>query len=144
MQDIIAKAKALLARMKEAARSMRRSVSEEAGEFIREAETEEVFVAEATKDTVGRRWASVRGYFSSLLGKLSRKEQLVIIFAIGLVIGFGVKVVSNEYVTIGYRDYTARNAKAYDLIALQKKVSENSSGSAFSGGGAAGGGTCSQ
>jgi len=144
MRDIIAKAKAALAQVKEKMRSMRRNVSEETEEFVHEAETEEIFVAVSIKETATRFWQSIRKQARMLIGKLSSRERLAVIFVIGLIIGFGIKTVASEYITMGYRDYTAKNTNVYNLIDLQKKVTASGSDAAFSGGGSAGGATCSQ
>lgn len=144
MQDIIAKAKAILAEAKDRIRSMRRNASEEAEELAHEVEAEETFVTETAKETFRQRFESFRENIASMTAKLSFKERIAIIFVIGFIVGFGMKTAANGYVTIGYRDYTAKNVATYDLIELQKRVAENGSGSAFSGGAAAGGGTCSQ
>lgn len=144
MREIMAKAKTVLAQAMEKIRSMRRSASEEGMELVHEAETEEIFVTEVAKEKIRERWETIRGRAVSILGKLSPRERLVLLFAIGIIIGFGMKTAANGSLTIGYRDYTARNANAYDLIALQKKVAEGGSASAFSGGSVANGATCSQ
>jgi hypothetical protein len=143
MQDIIAKAKLVIARASERVRSMRQNASEETAEFVREAKAEEVFVAEAAKETMGRRWESLKNRVLSILGKLSPRERFALIFIVGLIVGFGVKTMASEHLTIGYRDYTTGGADRYDLVALQKKVAEEGSASVFSGG-ATGGAACSQ
>lgn len=71
-------------------------------------------------------WESVRKRSVSAYEKLSPREQVVLIFLVGAVLGFGTKSVAHEQVTIGYQDYTLSNGKSYDLIALQKKVAEES------------------
>ncbi len=143
MQELIAKAKTALARGAEKLRSIRKDAAEEGMEIIHEAEAEEIFVEEATKETFRERWESVKTNAAALFGKLSSRERLALLFMAGIVIGFGAKTLAMDSLTIGYRDYTARNAGAYDLIELQKKVAENGSGSAFSGGMTAGA-ACSQ
>lgn len=142
MQDLIAKAKATLARTTEKIRSMRRSASEEGMEFIREVETEEIFVEETFKETMRARYTSIRGSFIEMASKLSRTERFMIIFVFGIVIGFGMKTAANGHITIGYRDYTAQSTGTYDLIELQKKVAETGGTSAFSGSAAQMGGSC--
>lgn len=71
---------------------------------------------------------------SRLFGSFSAKERLLMIFVFGVVLGFGAKTVATESITIGYRDYTVSKGGTYDLIALQKKVSENGGAANFSGG----------
>jgi hypothetical protein len=144
MQEIIAKAKVLFVRGAEKIRSMRKDAAEEGMELVREAETEEIFVEEVAKETLRERWGSLRTNASALFGKLSSRERIALIFIVGIAIGFGAKTMATGSLTIGYRDYTTRNTDTYDLIALQKKVAEEGSNAAFSGGGAADGGTCSQ
>lgn len=143
MQEIIAKAKAMFARGAEKLRLIRKNTADEGMELIREAETEEIFVEEVAKETLTERWKSVKTNASALFGKLSSRERLALLFMAGIVIGFGAKTAAMDSLTIGYRDYTARTAGAYDLIELQKKVAESGSGSVFSGGMTAGA-TCSQ
>lgn len=71
---------------------------------------------------------------SKLFGSFSPKERFLMIFALGMVLGFGVKTLAQESITIGYRDYSVSKNEVYDLIALQKKVSENGGTANFSGG----------
>ncbi|MEI6650783.1 MAG: hypothetical protein WCL23_05130 [Candidatus Moraniibacteriota bacterium] len=67
----------------------------------------------------------IDAYAKSAIDRLSVKERLVIIFAIGIALGFAVKHSASQNVTIGYDDYTVKNqGKAYDLIAMQKKLAE--------------------
>ncbi|NTW14504.1 MAG: hypothetical protein HGA31_05765 [Candidatus Moranbacteria bacterium] len=64
-------------------------------------------------------------YAKSAIGRLSMQERLVLIFAIGIALGFVVKNYANQNVTIGYDDYIVKNqGKAYDLIAMQKQLAE--------------------
>lgn len=67
----------------------------------------------------------IDAYAKSAIGRLSMRERLVLIFAVGIALGFVVKNFANQNVTIGYDDYTVRNqGKAYDLIAMQKQLAE--------------------
>lgn len=85
-----------------------------------------------------------RPVFSRFLGSFSAKERLLLVFVLGIVLGFGAKTMATESITIGYRDYSVAKNEAYDLMALQKKVSENGSGANFSGGVRQGGACAAQ
>ena len=64
---------------------------------------------------------SVRGFVSGL----SKTERFVIIFAIGIVIGYGVKLAARDTVTIGYDDYTLRTSEqSYDLVEMEQRLAE--------------------
>lgn len=143
MQDIITKVKAVIARASEKIKSIRKGAEEETKELVHEAQTEEVFVAEIAKRTMRERVRPICQRVKASFEKLSPKERIVLIFVVGLIIGFGIKTAANGRFVIGYRDYTAKNDKAYDLIQLQKEVAKRGSGSAFSGT-PTGGGSCSQ
>lgn len=143
MEKMLASAKEAVAWMKAKIGMLSKKAGEETEELVSEVKSEELFVAEATKDTLKRRFASAKGKACALVAKLSPKERMVAIFVIGIVLGFGAKTLATSSVTIGYRDYTAPKEGAYDLIALQKKVSESGSTGAFTGGSQPSG-ACSQ
>lgn len=71
---------------------------------------------------------------SKFVGSFSAKERLIMLFVFGVVLGFGAKIIATDSITMGYRDYTVSKGGTYDLIALQKKVSENGGAANFSGG----------
>lgn len=79
---------------------------------------------------VARQWAEKgrrlyeRRIGTVLLG-LSRMERLVIILAIGIAIGYGLKRFATETITIGYQDYMlSETGSTYDLLAMQKRLAE--------------------
>lgn len=77
-------------------------------------------------------------------GRRTGTEKMAILFVCGLVLGAGVKVIANDRITIGYRDYTAKSG-TYDFIALQKKVATEGGSAAVTGGNLPGdGGSCAQ
>ncbi|NTW45703.1 MAG: hypothetical protein HGB18_01450 [Candidatus Moranbacteria bacterium] len=92
---------------------------------------------------------STVSYGDSVVTRMTLKERLIVLFVIGLAIGFGVKTIAGGIVTIGYQDYTLRpGAGAYDLNELQRRVSQKNAESAALGGqeqeAAPEGGSCQQ
>jgi hypothetical protein len=76
--------------------------------------------------------------------KRSGREKMALLFVCGLLLGAGVKMLANNKITIGYRDYTAKSG-TYDFIDLQKKVAAEGGSAAITGGGIpGGGGSCAQ
>jgi hypothetical protein len=74
---------------------------------------------------------SVRTYVCSIVGRMTVKERLLVLFAFGLVIGFGIKTTSSGSITIGYQDYTLKGSSgAYDLNAIERKVAEKNAATA--------------
>ena len=144
MQDIIAKARAFVGQLAKKIRSLRKDAVEETEEIIRDAETEEVFVSVTAKEAAKRWWEVSRKWTLSLIGRLSSRERMALLFAAGLIVGFAAKTVASEYLVIGYRDYTTKSSTTYDLIELQRNVAENGGAGILSGSGVAPGGTCSQ
>ncbi|HWQ60028.1 MAG TPA: hypothetical protein VN420_02665 [Candidatus Fimivivens sp.] len=72
---------------------------------------------------------SVCLYVRSIVSRMTVKERLMILFAVGLVIGFGVKTVATGSVTIGYQDFALKTeTKAYDLNEIQRRVAEKALG----------------
>lgn len=142
MQEIIAKAKTSLKRMLAKIRSWERSASEEASDIVRDVKTEEIFVAEVAKKTLRMRFERLRRNLLEIVEKRSQTEILTFIFIFGIIVGFGVKMTVSEYVTIGYRDYTTQSTNTYNLVKIQKEVSENGGLGVFSGSSAQVGGTC--
>lgn len=134
MEKMLASAKEAIAWVKAKAATLTKKAEEETEELVSEVKDEEIFVAEAAKEGLRRRWVSVRKRYDSFVGNLSMRDRFVIIFAIGIIVGFGTKTMAASTVTIGYRDYTAPREDAYDLIELQKKVAESGSTGAFTGG----------
>ncbi len=80
------------------------------------------------QDSLGKVKASVcsaRGYACSIVGRMTVKERLLVLFAVGVVLGFGVKTAAGGFITIGYQDYSVKGkGGAYDLNLLQRKVAE--------------------
>lgn len=98
---------------------------------------------EKAKSGVG----SVRRKACSMVGRLTVKERLLVLFAIGVVLGFGVKTTAGGYVTIGYQDYSLKGKRqAYDLNEVQRRVAEKNaqqaSGAVESGAANNEGGSC--
>lgn len=56
--------------------------------------------------------------------RLSRNEKLAIILAVGIVIGYGVKLTFRDDVTMGYQDYTVEysSGKPYDLLEMEREL----------------------
>ncbi len=56
---------------------------------------------------------------------LSRTERLAILFAIGIIAGYGVKLAARDAITIGYDDYTLKGSeRAYDLLEMERRQKE--------------------
>lgn len=127
MKEAVAWVKAKIA-------TLTKKAGEETEELVSEVKDEEIFVAEAAKESLKRRWMSVRKKYDTFVAKLSARDRLVILFAIAIIVGFGAKTIAASTITIGYRDYTAPKEDAYDLIELQKKVAEGGGTGAFTGG----------
>ncbi len=86
----------------------------------------------------------VKGKIGSCWRNRTGREKMAILFLCGAVLGAGVKVLANNRITIGYRDYTAK-AGTYDFIQLQKNVAAAGGSAAITGGGIpSGGGSCAQ
>lgn len=65
--------------------------------------------------------------------RLSRNERLAIVLAIGIIIGYGVKLSLRDDVTIGYQDYTVpKEGATYDLILMQQQLAEQQAEDAMS------------
>ena len=143
MEKMLASMKKVFAWVKAKIATLTKKASEETEELVNEVKDEEIFVAEAAKESVRRRWMSARKKYDSFVAKISTRDRLVILFVIGAIVGFGAKTMAASTVTIGYRDYTAPKEGAYDLIGLQKKVAEGGGTGAFTGG-AQPSGACSQ
>lgn len=135
--------KKMVAWVKAKMATLTKKASEETEELVNEVKDEEIFVAEAAKESIRRRWMSAKKKYDSFVAKLSTRDRFVIIFAIGIIVGFGAKTMAASTITIGYRDYAAPKEGAYDLIGLQKKVAEEGGTGAFTGG-AQPSGACSQ
>jgi hypothetical protein len=74
---------------------------------------------------------SARGFACSMVGRMTMKERLLVLFAFGVVLGFGVKTVAGGFMTIGYQDYSVKGkGGAYDLNLLQRKVAEKNASAA--------------
>lgn len=123
--------------------SLTKKAKEETEELVSEVKDEEIFVAEAAKEGVRRRWISVRKRYDACVARLSIRNRLMIVFVIAIAVGFGAKTMAASTIMIGYRDYAAPKEDAYDLIELQKKVAEEGGAGAFTGG-AQPSGACSQ
>lgn len=134
MEKMLASAKEAIAWVKAKVATLTKKAEKETEELVSEVKDEEIFVAEAAKESVRRRWMSIRKGYDAFVGKLSARDRLVILFVIGILVGFGAKTIAASTVTIGYRDYTAPKEDAYDLIELQKKVAEGGGTGAFTGG----------
>lgn len=66
-------------------------------------------------------------YARSVVARMTVKERLLVLFAFGLVIGFGIKTAATGTITIGYLDYSLKTAvKPYDLNEIQRRVAEKS------------------
>lgn len=114
---------------------------------VRDASFEEEEIIEegpSLKERAGAVAQEMRNRAVSCWRKRSGTEKMAILFACGLVLGAGVKVIANDRITIGYRDYTAKSG-TYDFIALQKKVAAEGGSAAVTGGNLPGeGGSCAQ
>lgn len=134
MEKMLASMKEAVAWVKAKIATLTKKAEEETEELVSEVKDEEIFVAEAAKESVRRRWMSVRKKCDAFVAKLSMRDRLVIIFVIAITVGFGAKTIAASTITIGYRDYAAPKEGAYDLIELQKKVAEGGGAGAFTGG----------
>ncbi len=82
-------------------------------------------LATETLNRMRKKTRSLCGYVRSVTDRMTVKERLLVLFAVGVVIGFGVKAVSNGTLTIGYQDYALKGkSQAYDLNEIQRKVIE--------------------
>jgi len=82
-------------------------------------------IAEVAVGRVKRSAGSARAYVVSVVGRMTMKERLLVLFAVGLVLGFGVKTAANGSVTIGYQDYTLKGkGGTYDLNEVARRVAE--------------------
>jgi len=80
-------------------------------------------IAEASLERTRRSAKSLCGYVRSVTDRMTVKERLLVLFAVGLVIGFGVKAAANGSITIGYQDYSLKGkGKPYDLNEVQRRV----------------------
>lgn len=145
MGEILEQAKKKVMAIREKAISGSQATREEAADeapITSEMESGEPAPSKMTlaKEKVVSMWKLAYDRSSAMFAKLHPRERLFVIFAIGIVLGFGMKTIAHERLTIGYQDYTLSNQKAYDLIVLQKKVAEKSGQATFSG--AATGGSC--
>jgi hypothetical protein len=71
--------------------------------------------------------ASAHGYVRSVAGRMTVKERLLVLFAVGVVLGFGIKTTAGGFVTIGFQDYSVKGkGQAYDLNELERRVAEKS------------------
>ncbi|NTW29736.1 MAG: hypothetical protein HGA33_00475 [Candidatus Moranbacteria bacterium] len=62
---------------------------------------------------------------TSVVGRMTVKERLLVLFAVGIVFGFGIKTVASGFVTMGYQDYTLKEGgRAYDLNELERRVAK--------------------
>lgn len=134
MEKILASMRKEAARVKAKVSTLTKRAGEETEELVNEVNDEKIFVAEAAREGFRRRWLSIRKKCDAFVGKLSPRDRLVILFAIGIIVGFGAKTIAASTITIGYRDYTAPEDTAYDLLDLQKKVAAAGSTGAFAGG----------
>jgi hypothetical protein len=91
-------------------------------------------VSQSEKASVSERAkASVRK-IASFANGLSATERLIIIFAIGIVIGYGVKLTVRDTLTIGYDDYTLKGSeRSYDLLEMEKRQKEEVESASTSG-----------
>lgn len=116
------------------AKELKDKASEKVEELVDEVRADESIDAESSGERVKSHLASVKKKYEAFIGGLSMRHRLLIIFAIGIIAGFGMKTLAASTITIGYRDYTAGREGAYDLIALQKKVAESGGAGVLAGG----------
>lgn len=82
-------------------------------------------LAEAAIRRIRSSAAKARVYVASVVGRMTVKERLLVLFAIGIVFGFGCKTVAGGFVTMGYQDYTLKaSGRAYDLNELERRVAQ--------------------
>ena len=121
---------------------------EEKESAVMEEEVEEEEEATADGNTMKERMCAMvsgaKEWVASCWSNRSGREKVALLLICGAVLGAGVKVLANNRVTIGYRDYTAK-AGTYDFVELQKSVAAAGGSAAITGGGIpSGGGSCAQ
>ncbi|MEI7749413.1 MAG: hypothetical protein WCJ25_00215 [Candidatus Moraniibacteriota bacterium] len=98
---------------------------EDSKEMIAKIREKAASIAEVALGRLKRSALSARTYVASVVGRMTVKERLLVLFAVGLVLGFGVKTAANGSVTIGYQDYTLKGKGAtYDLNEVARRVAE--------------------
>lgn len=98
---------------------------EKQGGMLAKAEEETEGLRKKGTGRLGALGGKMRQSFRDVVGGLTSTERLIIIFAVGIVLGYGVKLAVRDTVTIGYDDYTLRSQeRSYDLLEMEKRLSE--------------------
>jgi len=75
----------------------------------------------------GRSWSRKTVRKVAALGKgVTKTERMIVLFSVGIVLGYGAKLAVRETVTIGYADYTLKGSeRAYDLVEMERRQKES-------------------
>jgi hypothetical protein len=64
-------------------------------------------------------------YVGSVFGRMTVRERMLVLFAVGAALGFGIKTIASGFLTIGYQDYTLKSAREpYDLNEVERRLME--------------------
>jgi len=64
-------------------------------------------------------------YVGSVFGRMTVRERMLVLFAFGAALGFGIKTIASGFLTIGYQDYTLKSVhRPYDLNEVERRLME--------------------